>query len=95
MAEEKNKGWLMSALQWAGPLLLSIFAGYGSAQYAQGQQAQKLATVERDVAGVERRIEEAQAEHANFPTREELKLILDDLKEIKQDVREIRRSLTK
>lgn len=86
--EQNKKGWVGAALQWVAPLVLSAVVGYGSVQFAQGQQAQKLSTVERDVAGLEKKIE-------SNPTREEFKLMLEDLKEIKQDVREIRRSLTR
>lgn len=91
MSEEQNKknwNWIGAALQWLAPLVLSALVGYGSVQYAQGASAQKLATVERDVEGLTRKVEQS-------PSREELKLMLEDLKEIKQDVREIRRSLTK
>lgn len=85
---EKKQHWLWAVLQWAGPLVLSAFVAYGSVQYAQGTNAQRLMTVERDV-------KEAAGAHSNFVTRDEFKLILDELKEIKQDVREVRRSLTK
>jgi len=88
MPREAKQHWLMTVLQWAGPLALSALVGYGSVQYAQGSNAQRLSTAERD-------IERAQAERSNFVTRDEFKLILDDLKEIKTDVREVRRSLTK
>ena len=88
MPVQKKQHWLVTALQWAGPLVLSAVVGYGSVQYAQGTNAQRLATVERD-------IQRAQAEHSNYVTRDEFKLILDDLKEIKSDVREVRRSLAK
>jgi len=86
---------IWSVVQWLAPVLLSVAAGWGSVQFAQGAQLQKLTTVERDVTTLGGRIEKAQAEHANFPSREEFRLMLDDLKEIKADVREIRRSLTK
>ncbi len=88
MPTERKQHWLLTVLQWAGPLVLSAIVGYGSVQYAQGSNAQRLSTVERD-------IERAQAERSNFVTRDEFKLILDDLKEIKTDVREVRRSLTR
>lgn len=68
--------------------MLSAFVAYGSVQYGQGAREQRLSTVERDV-------KEAAGAHANFVSRDEFNLILDDLKEIKQDVREVRRSLTK
>ena len=88
MPPEKRKHWIVTAAQWAAPLVLSAVVGYGSVQYAQGTNAQRLATVERD-------IQRAQAQAENFITRDEFKLILDDLQEIKTDVREVRRSLTK
>lgn len=84
-----------AVLSWLAPLVLSAVVAFGSVQFTQGTAAQKLATVERDVSTLERKLEASNAEHANFPSREEFKLMLDDLKEIKADVREIRRSLTK
>lgn len=83
-----KRGWLINLLQWCGPFVLSAVAAYGAVQYAQGANAQRLTTVERDV-------EKAKAEHSTLVTREEFRLILDDLKEIKTDVREVRRSLIK
>lgn len=84
---EKTR-WALALLQWCGPFVLSAVAAYGAVQYAQGANAQRLTTVERDV-------EKAKAEHSSLVTREEFKLILEDLKEIKTDVREVRRSLIK
>lgn len=92
---DKQPVTIWSVVQWLAPVLLSIAAGWGSVQFAQGAQSKTLSTVERDVTALGVRLEKAQAEHSNFPSREEFKLMLDDLKEIKADVREIRRSLTK
>ena len=88
MPATKKQHWIITVLQWAGPLVLSAVVGYGSVQYAQGTNAQRLSTVERDVNKVEER-------QSNFVTRDEFKLILEDLGQIKEDVREVRRSLTK
>jgi hypothetical protein len=94
--EEKEKQhWIWTVLQWAGPLLLSVVVGYGSLQYGQGARAAQLTTLERDLNSIENRVEKAEGEHGNYVTRDEFKLILDDLKEIKTDVREVRRSLAK
>ncbi len=90
-----GKGWFLTLLQWAGPFLLSGVIGYGSVQYAQGRQVQRLDTFERDISTLEKKIDQAKGEHANFPSREEFKLMLDDIKEIKTDMREVRRALTK
>jgi hypothetical protein len=96
MAASTNKSMIPAALlQWALPFLLSAFTAYGVSQYGRGAQAEKISTIETNVATVTQKLEKSTAEHANFPTREEMKLILDDLKEIKSDVREIRRSVTK
>ncbi|HEV2863049.1 MAG TPA: hypothetical protein VGX48_18685 [Pyrinomonadaceae bacterium] len=88
MPGQKKQHWVIATLQWAGPLVLSCVVAYGSVQYAQGSNAQRLATVERD-------IQKATAEHSHYVTRDEFKLILEDLKEIKSDVREVRRSLAR
>jgi len=87
MQKKPTNLWLRAG-EWCLPLLVSAFVGYGSAQYARGTADARLTTMERDV-------KEAQGAHSNFVTRDEFKLILDDLKEIKQDVREVRRSLQK
>lgn len=79
---------ILSFVQWLAPILLSLAAGWGAVQYAQGTNAQRLATVERDVR-------DARAEHDRFVTRDEFGLVRDDIREIKTDVRELRRTLTK
>lgn len=76
----------LTVLRWLGPAVLSAFISYGSVQYARGAQAERLATIERDVQA-------ARAEHEKYVTKDEFSLIRDDLKEIKTDVREMRRSL--
>ncbi len=85
---------LAHALRWCGPFVLSAFTFYGLFQFTQGTQAARLATIERDVTTLELKIAATQAEHADFPSRHEVRLVLDDLKEIKADLREIRRTLT-
>ena len=94
-AAVEKQHWSWIVLQWAGPLVLSAIVGYGSIQYGQGTRAAQLATVERDISSVEKRVEKAEGEHKNFVTRDEFQLMLEDLKEIKTDLREVRRSLTK
>jgi hypothetical protein len=88
MVVKKRQHWIWAVLQWAGPLVLSAFVAYGSVQFAQGTNAQRLATVERDLA-------KAKDEHSNFISRDEFGLMRDDLKEIKADLRELRRFLTR
>jgi hypothetical protein len=84
--------WLGEALPWLAPLAVSTVAGgvagYGSFRFHSGAQAVRMSTIERDIA-------EARAEHAGLVTRNEFELLHEDLRDIKTDIREIRRSLQK
>lgn len=79
---------ILSLLQWLLPIVLSLAAGWGGVQFAQGSSAARLSTVERDVR-------EAKAEHKQFVTRDEFGLLREDIGDIKTDVRELRRELMK
>lgn len=87
---------ILSLMQWLLPVVLSLAAGWGGAQFAQGASAQRLVTVE---AQVQTNRQERQAETRELRdktiTREEFDLIRDDLREIKVDVRELRQALSK
>ncbi|MET0646986.1 MAG: hypothetical protein ABW208_10225 [Pyrinomonadaceae bacterium] len=76
---------ILSLAQWLLPVLLSLAAGWGGVRFAQGADAQRLSTVERDVR-------EAKTEHGRFVTRDEFGLLRDDISDIKTDVRELRRA---
>lgn len=84
----KQRFSILSLLQWLLPILLSLGAGWGGVQFAQGSSAERLSTVERDVR-------EAKAEHGRYVTRDEFGLLREDIGDIKTDVRELRRELTK
>ena len=84
----KQRFSILSLLQWLLPILISLAAGWGGVQFAQGTNAQRLSTIERDVR-------EAKAEHERFVTRDEFGLLREDIGDIKTDVRELRRELRK
>lgn len=90
----KHRRKIVRGLRWALPLVVSgvvsAFTVWGSAQYAKGTDAQRLTTVERDVTQVRADIEKARGEHDDFVRRDAFQIVLDDLKEIKSDVRTIR-----
>lgn len=86
MSLKQSPAWPF--VQWLAPVVLSLAAGWGGVQFARGAQEQRLSTVERDVR-------DAKAEHDHFVTRDEFGLVRDDIKEIKTDVRELRRGLGK
>jgi hypothetical protein len=79
-------------LPWLAPLAVSSVTGgvvgYGSFRFAQGTLQQRIRGIERDVV-------QLTEECDGYVTRNEFDLIRDYLKEIQQDVREVRRSLTK
>lgn len=79
---------ILSLVQWLLPVLLSLAAGWGGVRFAQGADAQRLSTVERDVR-------DAKAEQGRLVTRDEFGLLREDIGDIKTDVRELRRELTK
>jgi hypothetical protein len=82
--------WVTETLPWLAPVIASTltggFAGYGSFRFGQGALLQRVQTVERDVAA-------AKAEHSEFVTRNEFELLREDLRDIKTDIREVRRRL--
>jgi len=90
----KNKRRLMTVGRWLLPLVASgvasAFIGWGSVQYAKGGDAQRLTTVERDVQAVRDDVSKARAEHSEFVRRDAFQILIDDIREIKSDVREIR-----
>jgi septal ring factor EnvC (AmiA/AmiB activator) len=86
--ESKATGWLLSALKLLLPLAVSAFVAYGAASHARGAEAERLSTVERDVR-------DAKSEHDRFVTRDEFGLLREDISDIKTDVRELRRGLSK
>lgn len=83
---------ITNVLPWLAPLLVPGFvggiAGYGSFRFAHGSLMQRITTIERDVT-------QSQAERAEFVTRNEFELLREDLRDIKRDIREVRRTLTK
>lgn len=84
--------WFGENLSWLAPLAVSTVtggvAGYGSYRFNHGALLERMKTVERDV-------KEAKAEHVGLVTRNEFELLHEDLRDIKTDIREIRRSLSK
>jgi hypothetical protein len=84
--------WFAESLPWLAPFVVSTVtggvAGYGSFRFGQGAMRERLKRIERDVV-------EAKAEHASLVTRNEFELLHEDLRDIKTDIREIRRSLAK
>jgi hypothetical protein len=96
---QRQRRRLVAALRWALPFVLSAvasaFAAWGAVQRAKGADDQRLATVERDVRAVKSDVDRARGEHNEFVRRDAFQLLLDDLKEIKADVREVRNSLRK
>lgn len=84
----------MNVGRWLVPLILSgaasAFIGWGSVQYAKGGEAQRLSTVERDVQAVKEDVSKARGEHGEFVRRDAFQILIDDVREIKSDVREIR-----
>jgi hypothetical protein len=86
MPNKKSPLW--SLVQWLAPILLSLAAGWGGVQFAQGSNAQRLTTLERDVR-------DQKEEHKSFVTRDEFGLLREDIREIKTDVRELRLHATK
>lgn len=90
----KTRCRLIRAGRVAIPLILSAcasaFVAWGSVQYAKGSDAQRLSTVERDVRDVKDDVTKARGEHEQFVRRDSFQIVLDDLKEIKSDVRAVR-----
>ena len=84
----RKKSSIVSFLQWLLPVALSLLAGWGGVQFAKGAEQERLSTVERDVR-------DAKSEHGRFVTRDEFGLLRDDISDIKTDVRELRRGLSK
>lgn len=84
--------WFGENLSWLAPLAVSTVtgsvAGYGSFRFSQGAMRERMKTIERDV-------EVARSEHAQLVPRGEFELLREDLRDIKEDIREIRRSLNK
>jgi hypothetical protein len=84
--------FVVNILPWLAPLVAGGFSGcvlgYGSIRFAHGSLMQRIATIERDVA-------QQHEDHGQYVTRNEFDLIREDLRDIKTDVREVRRSLTK
>lgn len=72
--------WLLPAIVSA---VVTAFVGWGSVQYAKGDAERRLQTVEQSVR-------DAKAEHDQFIRRDSFQIVLDDLKEIKRDVRAVR-----
>jgi hypothetical protein len=83
----RNKVRIRRAIRWALPFVLSgvvsVFAAWGSIQFAKGTQAKEIETMRRDV-------DAARAEQAEFIRRDSFQIILTDIQEIKKDVRAIR-----
>lgn len=77
-------------LPWLAPLVVSsgtgAVAGYGSFRFGQGALTQRIATIERDVTQV-------QQERGEMVTLREFELLREDLREMRTDLREIRRAV--
>jgi hypothetical protein len=82
----RNKRRLIAVGRWLLPLVLSgaasTFIGWGAVQHAKGVDAQRLTTVERDV-------QELRDVQKEFVRRDAFGILVDDVKEIKRDVRDI------
>lgn len=87
-----NPKLLWTILQFTLPLILAIVAGYGSVKYAAGENEARMNSVEQQVkdnrADLNKVID-------NNISRREMQLYIDqtksDLKEIKEDLRELRK----
>lgn len=81
--------WSLTLLSWLVPMGLSSITGgvvgYGSFRFAQGQTLQRITTLERDTGAITKGQEQ-------FVTQGEFDLLREDLRDIKTDVREIRRA---
>jgi hypothetical protein len=84
--------WLGESVSWLAPLAVSTVtggvAGYGTFRFNRGAERERLTTLERDV-------KEARAEHAGLVTRAEFDLLRDDLREMRADIRQILRTLSR
>lgn len=82
---------LLSVLQWAGPVVLGLVAGYGSVTFTNGAREQRLVTVEGKVIELQKQMDR---NWERFVSREELKGYLDGqtraLEQIQSDVRALR-----
>ncbi|HEV2862861.1 MAG TPA: hypothetical protein VGX48_17730 [Pyrinomonadaceae bacterium] len=92
----RNRRRAITVARWALPFVASAvascFIAWGSINYAKGAEAQRLTTVERDVQAVKSDVDRARGEHGEFVRRDAFQIVLDDLKEIKGDVREVRQA---
>lgn len=81
----------MIAVQVLLPVVLAVIAGYGAVKYSAGETTQQIRALEQQVEA--NRLEVERIRNTSV-TREEMRLFIDqarsDLKEIKDDVREIR-----
>ncbi len=88
--------FLADVLPWLAPLAVSSLtgagAGYGSFRFGQGALTQRVEAIEKQI---ERDAIHSTEERAGLVTRHEFELLRDDIKDIKTDVRELRRYLTK
>lgn len=82
---------LLSVLQWAGPVVLGLVAGYGSVTFTNGTREQRLIAVESKVVELQKQMDR---NWERFVSREELKGYLDGqtraLEQIQTDVRALR-----
>lgn len=82
-----NKRRAITFARWALPIVLSavasVFVTWGSIQYAKGTDAQRLSVAERDIT-------EIKGERDKFVRRDSFQILLDDIREIKADVRAMR-----
>lgn len=85
------KLWL-SILQWVGPVVLALVAGYGAVVSTRATMEQRVGTLERDVVDLRKGVE---YNRDHLVTREELKAYLDGqmraLDQIQEDMRALRR----
>lgn len=85
------KFWL-GILQWFGPVVLALAAGYGAVTATRATMEQRVHTLERDVIDLRKGVE---YNRDRLVTREELKAYLDGqtraLDQIQADLRALRR----
>lgn len=81
--------WVSLVTGWLVPFALSssagALAGFGSYKFSQGETRQRIIHLESNVAELKR-------DQENYVTRTEFELLTETLRDIKTDVREIRRA---
>jgi hypothetical protein len=84
--------YLAEFLPWLAPMAVSSLtgaaAGFGSFRFGQGQLTARVDALERSSG-------HTTEERGSLVTRHEFDLLREDIREIRTDMRELRRTLTK